>query len=70
MYTTDVGFTPQKDVLDVTPPIRMGVRNSVWVKTPSDDKEEIKEAARNKMMTCYGIEISDITVFDGNQFIS
>jgi len=70
MYTTDVGFTPKESVLDVTPPIRQGVRNSVWVKTPSNDNEEIKEAARNKMMTCYGIEISDITVFDGNQFIS
>jgi len=68
MYTTDVGFIPKESVLDVRPQIHAGKLNSVWVSTPSNDEASIKEAAQNKMMQCYGIEIEDITVYEGSQF--
>lgn len=62
MITTDVGFTPLQSC-DVEPPIIAGSRNSVWVKTRTRNESEIREAARNKMMVCYGVEIEDITLY-------
>jgi len=68
IYCTKIGFTPTEDLLTVKPPFRKGVENSIWVKTISCDKEDIKKQAINKMSQCYGLEIENITVYDGSQF--
>lgn len=76
IYCTKIGFTPTEDFLTVNPSfrhgrvivLRKGVENNIWVKTASCDKGDIKKQAINKIRQCYGLEIENITVYEGSQF--
>jgi len=67
--STPVGFTPLASDERVCPPFIKGQRNSIWVKTTTLSEEAIKQEAIQTMAACYGIEITDIVVYTGDQFI-
>ena len=70
MYNTMVGFTPLQNKENIKPPMDTEVHDSVWVKTPMNDPEQIIEAAKNKLAACYGGEYTNFIVYDGNQYLS
>ncbi len=68
MIHSQVFFTVETDVPSVTPPFKKKKIDSFWVKTKKDNTKDIIEAAKNKALKCYGIEISNIDAPDGNRF--
>ena len=66
MIHTMVGFVPTKDVA-VCPSIVAGKPTSVWVTTRTRDHGEIEQSAKSKLLGCYGLDISSVDVYDGNQ---
>jgi len=70
VYSTPLSFICPQDVPNVTPPLRKGTREGVWVKTRTEDEKEIRQAGVNKLQQCYGISLKpeDFTVYSGFQY--
>jgi hypothetical protein len=50
------------DSTSVTPPFRKGTRDDFWVKTRRKNHADIRDAARQKALKCYGIKIKCIDI--------
>lgn len=71
MYSHTVSFTvPQESPENVRSPFIPGKRDSVQVKTRTDDEQHIKEQACKKLLTCYGMVIQpeDMEVYNGFEY--
>jgi len=66
MISTMVSFTPRNSNESVYPAITQGKRDSVWVKTRTADKSEIRAAAIRKLDACYGVDTLELSL--SNQF--
>jgi len=61
MKSYNVSGTASHDV-KVTPPIRKGERVDSWVY--AENKVGAKKAFKTKMLHCYGINVTDMTIWN------
>lgn len=65
MYSVKVGFITVQPIT-AFPPTPAGALDSVWVRVSTRSSEKAKEAARRKISECYGVDVTDLQVYQSS----